>query len=92
MFKPFGPMGLALAGTQLLPLGASAVPIQAANGVAETTPNQTSGPRRPGPIPQASQATDLSTQSSNGRGRPVPGKASLTVDKALAEGTPLQIQ
>jgi len=80
MFKPFGPMGLALAGTLLLPLGASAVPIQAANGVAETTPNQTSGPRRPGPIPQASQTTDLSTQSSNGRGRPVPGKASLTAE------------
>jgi hypothetical protein len=92
MFKPFGPMGLALAGTLMLPLGASAVPIHAANGVAETTPNQASCPRRPGPIPQASQTTDLSTQSSNGRGRPVPGKASFTADKALAEGTPLQIQ
>lgn len=92
MFQPFCLMGLALAGTLLLPLGASAVPIHAANGVAETMPSRTSGPRRPGPIPQASQSTDLSTQSSNGRGRPVPGKASLTADKAMAEGTPLQIQ
>jgi|688.fasta_scaffold04206_14 hypothetical protein len=75
----------------LLPLGASAVPIHAANGVADTTPNRTSGPRRPGPIPQPSQNTDLSTQSSNGRGRPVPGKASLTADKAMAAGTPVLI-
>ena len=91
MFQSFCPVGLALAGALLLPLGAWAVPINAANGVADTTPNGTSWPRRPGPIPQASQSTDLSTQSSNGRGRPVPGKASLTADKPLAPGSPVLI-
>jgi hypothetical protein len=91
MFQSCYHVGLALAGALLLPLGASAVPINAANGVADTTPNRTSGPRRPGPIPQPSQNTDLSTQSSNGRGRPVPGKASLTADKATAAGTPVLI-
>jgi hypothetical protein len=91
MIQSLCPLGLALASALLLPLGASAVPIHAANGVADATPNRSSGPRRPGPIPQPSQSTDMSTQSSNGRGRPVPGKASLTADKAMAAGTPVLI-
>ena len=92
MIRPSFSLGfLALAGALLLPLGASAVPIQAANGEADTTPNRTSGPRRPGPIPQAANRTDLSSQTSNGRGRPVPGQTSPTADRAIAEGTSVLI-
>lgn len=84
-------LGLAFASALLLPLGASAVPIQAADGVAGSTPSRTSGPRRPGAIPQPSQASGLGSQSSNGRGRPVPGQATPQADEAMAEAPAVRI-
>jgi hypothetical protein len=91
MFSSALPVGLALASALLLPLGASAIPINAANGVAETAPSRTAGPRRPGAIPQPSKATDLGSQTSNGRGRPVPGQATLSAEKTMAEVKTVQI-
>ena len=42
----------ALASSLFLPFGASAVPINAADGVADTVPTATSGARRPSLLPK----------------------------------------
>jgi hypothetical protein len=85
------PFSLALASSLFLSFGASAVPINAADGVADTVPTATSGARRPGLIPKP--AADVSgTQTSNGRGRPVPGKSTIQLLDNMAEITPSQMQ
>jgi hypothetical protein len=82
----------ALASSLLLPFGASAVPINAADGVADSVPTAASGARRPGLIPKpAADAADTQA-SSNGRGRPVPGKSTIQTMDSMAEITPSQVR
>ncbi|MFM9086604.1 MAG: hypothetical protein ACKOPT_00360 [Cyanobium sp.] len=78
------PLGLSLAGALLSPLSASAVPIQAANGVAVSVPGRASGPRHPGVItlPKSSEASPSFLKSS---GRPVPGQG----QRIIADAQPL---
>lgn len=85
------PFRLALASSFLLPLGAWAIPINAADGVADSVPGSTSGARRPGLIakPAAEQGD---SPTSSGRGRPVPGKSSLQQIDNMAEITPSQVR
>jgi hypothetical protein len=85
-----GAVAVALATSFLLPLAATAVPIQApGSGTASApvtggTPGMAAGPRRPGAIPTASRSRDTSSNSdlSSGPRRPVPGQnEALTAKK-----------
>lgn len=90
MFRFSLPFSLALASSLLLPFGASAVPINAADGVADSVPTAASGARRPGLIPKPAADESGTQASSNGRGRPVPGKSTVQSMDNMAEITPSQ--
>ncbi|MFM7170931.1 MAG: hypothetical protein ACKOYH_08825 [Cyanobium sp.] len=84
MRQLFIPLGLALAGTLLSPLSASAVPIEAANGVADSVPGSAAGPRHPG-VTVLIKSSGGSPSSFKASGCPVPGQALRT----FAEVKPL---
>lgn len=76
---------LALSATCVLPLAATAVPIQTPPGAntpvtaASASMPGSSGPRRPGQFPTASLGTAEHTAPASGRGRPVPALQETTL-------------
>lgn len=78
-----GVVAVALATSFLLPLAATAVPIQAPGSGSAAAPatggtsGMATGPRRPGAIPSTSRSRDtgVSSDLSSGPRRPVPGKS-----------------
>ena len=84
MRQLFFPLGLALAGTLLAPLSATAIPIEAANGVADSVPGSAAGPRHPGVISLTKTSVEAPSPF-KASGRPVPGTGLRT----LAEVQPL---
>jgi len=92
MFRFSLSFSLALASSLLLPFGASAVPINAADGVADSVPSAASGARRPGLIPKPAADASDAQASGNGRGRPVPGKSTIQTMDSMAEITPSQVR
>jgi hypothetical protein len=85
-----GAVAVALATSFLLPLAATAVPIQApGSGTASApatggTPGMAAGPRRPGAISTVSRSRDtgLNSDIASGTRRPVPGQSeALTAKK-----------
>ena len=76
MLPLFRPIGLLLAAASLMPLGVSAVPIRAADGVPTSVSGPQSGPRHPGVVSLSSPnpGPGSASLSTNRRGRPVPGQ------------------
>ncbi len=78
------PLGFALAGSLVSPLSATAIPIRAVNGVAQTVPSSTAGPRHPGVISLTeSSAGQVSALKPSGRPVPAQGSRSVPQDQAL---------
>jgi hypothetical protein len=84
-----GSVAVALASSLLLPMAATAVPIQTAgtpstSAAAPAVTATMTGPRRPGAVPSTSTSRVSATSSdlSSGPRRPVPGKSeTLTAEK-----------
>ncbi len=84
MRRLFLPLGLALAAPLVSPLSVAAIPIKAVNGVAETVPCSTAGPRHPGVITLGkSSEGQISALKPSGRPVPARGSRSLAHDQAL---------